>query len=51
MTRPQVTGWSHLLSIHRLVEIAHASGHADDVAKYNATLQTLKAAYHKVMNL
>ena len=45
--RPQVTGWSHLLSIHRLVEIAHASGHADDVAKYNATLQTLKAAYHK----
>ena len=47
MTRPQVTGWSHLLSIHRLVEIAHASGHAADVAKYNATLQTLKAAYHK----
>ena len=45
--RPQVTGWSHLLSIHRLVEIAHASGHSDDVAKYNATLQTLKAAYHK----
>ena len=45
--RPQVTGFSHLLSIHRLVEIATAAGHTADAVKYNATLQTLKAAYHK----
>ena len=44
---PQVTGFSHLLSIHRLVEIATAAGNSADAAKYNQTLQTLKAGYHK----
>ena len=45
--RPQVTGFSHLLSIHRLVEIATAAGNVDDAASYNETLLKLKAAYHK----
>ena len=45
--RPQVTGFSHLLSIHRLVEIATAAGNTDDAASYNETLLKLKAGYHK----
>lgn len=32
--RPQVTGFSHLLSVHRLVEIAHAAGRTADADKY-----------------
>jgi alpha-L-rhamnosidase len=42
----QVTGWSHLLSIHRFIEIAQHAGKSEDALQYNATLVKLKKAYH-----
>ena len=43
---PQVTGWSHLLSVHRLVEIATHAGKTEDAQFYTRTLARLKSAYH-----
>ena len=42
--KPQVTGWSHLLAMSRLVDMANATGHAADCRAYAALLTKLRLA-------
>eukprot|EP00949_MAST-11_sp_MAST-11-sp1_P001865 g1865.t1 len=52
--RSQVTGWSHLLSVSRMVDMARALAmehpdekrYAEDAIQYNALFDRLKVAYH-----
>ena len=42
-----MTGFSHMLCVSHLVDLAKAAKKPDDVAKYSALLAGLKASYHK----
>ena len=44
--KPAVTGWSHILGVARLADIASALGKSDDAAEYTTLLGTLKSRYH-----
>ncbi|CAE8647962.1 unnamed protein product [Polarella glacialis] len=45
--KAQVTGWSHLLGMSRLVDVANNTGRTQEAVRYQTKLATLKAQYHK----
>ena len=45
VAKPQVTGWSHLLGMARLADMAKVLGKAADAAHYSARLANLTEAY------
>lgn len=53
-SKPQVTGWSHILAVARVADMAEAlatagvaGGYSKDATEYNRLLRRLKTAYHK----
>jgi alpha-L-rhamnosidase len=49
-SKPQVTGWSHVLAVARAADMAEILGedYAKDASRYKALFLRLKKAYHKV---
>jgi hypothetical protein len=44
---PQVTGWTHILGVSHMVDLANLTGQSSDVARYSSLLTQLKSSYHK----
>ena len=48
LPHPQVTGWSHILGVQRMVDLANLTSNIKDAAYYATYLATLKTKYHDV---